>query len=274
MTQAHQKNTTGKTKPFTLIELLLIITIIVILCSILLPALSSVRVTAKRITCMSQMRQMGMANFQYITNNSGYNVPSTYNTYYPANSYSNKCWYSFLGELMNYQYFNYPALALPRPSKPSSFAAAYTQIANSVFMCPAGFLGGNGENFFYQALNYGLTSGSIGGAVTNVGLRITQVKRPSIRAFLFDTGTYNFFVPGAGQDPATLAAIGTHVYVASGPTQGQKNQNLDFFVGRHRYTVNILYYDGHTENLPSLSVNRHHRNISIPIDENMFQVTR
>ncbi|OGV47784.1 MAG: hypothetical protein A2X49_08345 [Lentisphaerae bacterium GWF2_52_8] len=244
----------------------MVISVIAIIASLLFPALSTARATAKRILCLSHMRQVGMANAEYISYNTGYNVPAQHLNYYPENApYSEKRWYSFLGEMMGYQYFDYPSLSLPRPSKPSSFAAKGTQISNSVFMCPSGVLGGNGEKFFYQSLGYGLTSGYIGGAVTNVGLKLSQVKSPSKRAVTCDFGYFNFYIPGAGQDPATMAAIGTHVYVAPFLS--------DFLLGRHQNTVNVLYYDGHSLNHPSLLVNRHYRNLGIPLDENMFRVT-
>jgi len=57
---------------FTLIELLVVVTIISLLAALLLPALKKAKFQAKRVKCMSNVHNLGLAIQMYANDNDGY----------------------------------------------------------------------------------------------------------------------------------------------------------------------------------------------------------
>jgi prepilin-type N-terminal cleavage/methylation domain-containing protein len=71
-----------KRKAFTLVELLVVISIIALLVSILLPALGKAREQAKRVVCSSGLRQIGLLLEYYCEDNEG-KYPVIFSQWYP-----------------------------------------------------------------------------------------------------------------------------------------------------------------------------------------------
>jgi len=70
-------------KAFTLVELLVVISVIALLIGLLMPALAAARSQARSVVCKANLHQLLIANIGYATENEGFYVPGAEDMYNP-----------------------------------------------------------------------------------------------------------------------------------------------------------------------------------------------
>src|SRR6266481_3632559 len=71
-TEHGTRNTLQRSNAFTLLELLLVISVIALLAALLLPTLARSKASAQRIKCTSNLHQLGLAAHLYWDDNNGH----------------------------------------------------------------------------------------------------------------------------------------------------------------------------------------------------------
>ena len=220
---------------FTLIELLVVIAIIAILASLLLPSLNQARGTARRITCVSNQKQISTAIAFYQGDSNDYNPPVRREdghiwTYAQAAEFT----WAADPSMWAAQYLN-----LKRNAYPSNPAAAKPgERFTSVLVCPAApslnrYAGTS--NYGYSVEVGGTGSGSASFVSSYPRRKINSVKKPSIVYTLTDIRDPN---------PAGTINDAPHYVISQYYSRDLGRDNVDY---RHRQQTNMLMFDGHVE---------------------------
>jgi prepilin-type processing-associated H-X9-DG protein/prepilin-type N-terminal cleavage/methylation domain-containing protein len=114
---------------FTLVELLVVIGIIAALIALLLPALSRARSQARDVSCMSNLRQIGIAFTAYSADYHGLAPPPLATLTLPAGQL-------FWQEAL----WGYLIPSRPLPSDATTIGSKHVWLTGTVFTCPRGLL--------------------------------------------------------------------------------------------------------------------------------------
>ena len=227
---------TRKPFAFTLVELLVVISIIALLLSIMMPALGRAREMGQRTRCGYNLRQIGLAVQLYAQNYDGYHVPN----YIPY-----RCDWSTI--VMAYL-------------SNGSITAAYRAYqdgdpsAYDIIYCPTmktlGYKGNSSPVTGYYS-NYAINFSTFTyiydkfGRITGC-FKISSITTPSRTGDVFDTCGYT-----VGPPARSVGALVVYHITAGNPNQGvgwvhgSKDQ-----VMQRNGKCNTVFMDGHVEGLP------------------------
>lgn len=232
---------------FTLIELLVVIAIIAILAAILFPVFAKAREKARQISCLSNLKQIGLGLMQYSQDNDEIMVPAWFgaNGYQASNPTPGNVKYKWMDAIFPY--------------------VKSTQI----FTCPddSGIQGSTGKFINYQNLagadnthygSYAMNSAywaqgnpntGPGNTVGTSGASLATLASPATTIWIGEgSGSFQMDWPDQGSVANPIFVKGGLSYFGNpGYFGGASQLDEGALVARHTDMANVAYCDGHAK---------------------------
>jgi len=229
MNQKKQRD--SKRRGFTLIELLVVIAIIAILAAILFPVFARARESARRASCLSNLKQIGLGVMMYVQD---------YDEIYPRAVQKNK------------QVSNIPGLQVVDFGGGDTAWLWYTMIypyvkSVQVFRCPSTSIVNSYPTYGNYGANYYMMSYH---GVDSPPINMASVESPASTYMILDGSAYTMS-PSRVRGPDKGWEIpGTAAYNTGSGTVTAAYQS-DWKNGRHFDGLNMAFADGHAKWLKS-----------------------
>lgn len=223
---------------FTLIELLVVIAIIAIIAAILFPVFAQAREKARQSTCLSNLRQIGLAIVQY-TQDYDEEFHKT-NSTTTADVEAVPAMYGMGSVSALRAYVNWPWFYAPYVKSIDVFLCP--ESSNTASQLTATNWSYNGEYGF----NYGLIHG-----VNVAPWQMNQIPTPDTTFMVFDSATSGV-INGTKTYDTVINALGIESPLASAANCGNLSGSWADFNGhllalRHQGMCDMLYVDGHAK---------------------------
>lgn len=209
-------------RAFSLVELLVVIAVVGILGALLLPALSQGKAAARRIQCVDNLRQLGLATQMYWDENEDF----TFRYQIGATNGGRLYWFGWIK----------PGAEGQREFDPTQGALYPFLQSSGVEICPS--LDYNNALYKYKARGaaYGY------GYNLNLGessINISRISQPSDTVLMADAAQVNDFQAPASPDNPMVEEF---YYVDADDGGGYPNAHF-----RHQKQANVLFADGHVD---------------------------
>jgi prepilin-type N-terminal cleavage/methylation domain-containing protein/prepilin-type processing-associated H-X9-DG protein len=227
----------ARRRGFTLIELLVVIAIISTLASMLLPALSRARLKAQGVQCVSNLRQLYLANTMFADENKGRYVPGA-------------------ADMMttNLERWHGVREDLSSPFDPKKGPLAEYLVDSQVKMCPLFSeyqdLEDNPWAFEAGTGGYGYNAVYVGGAYQYYGFTESGAKNTMLDSRIVDPGSTIMFADSGFPSGERIIEYGfleppyavDEDHPKGNTAWGMMTPTLHF---RHMTRVNVMWCDGH-----------------------------